>query len=256
MSTESLAAPALTSFWPAVNEAFFPIIRAQMFFAAGEVAIAFLIVALTSKATPLHPAALWTIITVNSMHLIQSRMDQTTPVTGVAIMFWVDAITLAATTYVLYSQCIGRTFPRLRALWSAPADWADFCEATAASVALERGSAARGKGGAGSSLAISTAGLRSIIPGGSPHADGDGVTTKPTVAGAAPTDDEAAAFSTASASASSLPAPSPRALSGSGPVGRSFSSESFRRYDKNAVMRDAAVSACGVMAGLLVMKLL
>lgn len=242
-----------------MNEAFFPVIRAQMFFAAGEVAIAFLSVALTSKATPLHPAALWTIITINTMHIIQSRMDQTNPLTGVAIMFWVDVITLAVTSYVLYTQCIGRTYPRLRALWSAPADWADFCEASAASAALERSSAARsGKGSKGSgagvsALAISTVGLRSVIPGGSPHSDGDALAMpKSAAVGSAPTDDEAAAFATASASASSLPA---RALA-SGPVGRSFTSESFRLYNKGAVMRDAAVSACGVMAGLLFMKLL
>lgn len=216
-----------------------------MFFTAGEVLIAFLIVALTSRATPLHPAALWTIITINTMHIIQSRMDQTNPLTGVAIMFWVDVVTLVVTSYVLYSQCIGRTFPRVRALFSAPADWADFCEATGASVSLEL--AARSKSSAASSgLAVSTAGLRSFVPGGSPHSDGDALSgVKPSA------DDEAAVFGAASASAA--PAPSPRAP---GVATRSFTSESFRLYDKSAIMRDAAVSALGVMAGLLFMKLL
>jgi len=72
-----------------------------------------------SRATaPVHPAALWAIIGTSLIHIVRSRLDQTNPVAGVAIMLAADCLHLSVCIAYLV-RAIGARFVPLRAVYDA-----------------------------------------------------------------------------------------------------------------------------------------
>jgi len=126
--------------WNYLNDRFYSMMRSQLFYGASEGVMSLLLVPLCHADTPLHPTALWTILSIAGVHALRNRMDQSSPLFGVFLMGVVDWAIVAVMAVALYCA-VGTQHARLR-------------DVAAHAVESVRGAVARLTGGEAASVRV------------------------------------------------------------------------------------------------------
>lgn len=103
----------------------------QLYFCFTEFANTATTVALIHRAFPLHPHALWLMLTIALTHVTQTSIDSPTPVLGVRLLFWADIVSIV-TVGAHLALVYGKEHLTLTALLQRPADAADYLALKAA----------------------------------------------------------------------------------------------------------------------------